>query len=392
MMGKNVLRFLAALACAGLLGAAPRHVQTADYFGGYHGTKAVPATFAAQYLTWAETDQPGSLALSALGVKAFLYSNPNIESAVDPMYRVDESAFFHGCDGQRIYIHDARGFAIMNPGSPALLHAWRQYVQRRSVGANFAAVFEDQAIFPSVYRVADPCNYNPQQWLAQLIQAQRNLGYPVIYNGLSDYHNHGVALEIALNATAIGGMMEQCYATSPPSTRAAGWQWTATQDTEIRMASERKYFFCLGNDTTHADRAYDSRIYVDASFLMTYDPRTSVLMEFYHTPSQFHVLPESEIVPLNPVRKKVSAIADLRQNGGAYVREYRNCFLAGRAQGACAVAVNPDPSNTAALSLRGYSHVVTLQGTDVYDGGKVLLVQQQPPSRLGPLQAVIAFR
>ncbi len=375
-----------------LLAAVPRHVPTADYFGGYSGTKTVPAQAAAPLLTWAETDQPGSRELAPLGVKPFLYSNPNIEMPGDPLYNSSESAFYHYCGGGRVRIRDARGFDVMNPGSTALRGAWRRYVQDRTAGADFYAVFEDEAAFPSVYRVGDPCNYTPQGWLSDLIQAQRMVGFRVIYNGLSDFYNHGVAREIALNATAIGGMMEQCYATSPPHPLATGWQWIAEENTEILMARAHKYFFCLGNDQTPADQVLPLRQYVYASYALTYDPRSSILMEFYKTPSFFHVLPESRLVPWNPVRQNVRTIDDLRQRGGAYVREYHDCYYDGRRVGACAVAVNPDERNSVPLYLNGYGRTLQLQGSGVYDGGTAFIARSPVPRQLGPLSAVVAFR
>lgn len=389
---RSILRLLAPFLVVALIAAVPRHVQTADYFGGYAGTKTVPADAAARLLSWGETDQSGSQELAAYGVKPILYSNPNLEEPGDPMYTSDESMFFHTCGGDRFKIRDARGFVVADPRSASLQRLWRQYVQQRSQGARYAAVFEDQAVRPSVYGVGDPCNYNANAWLANLNQAQRDLGYPIIYNGLSDFDNHGVAKEMALNATAIGGMMEQCYATSPPHSLAGGWQWTATENTEIRMARDRKYFFCYGNDLTPADQALNQRLYVYASFLLTYNLNTSVLWEYYKTPSNLHVMPESTLVALKPLQHSVNSVEQLRNRDGAYVREYLECYIDGRKQGACAVAVNPDEGATVQLSLHGYRRSARLEGSGIYDGGKISVTQGGVPGSLRPLSAVIAFK
>ncbi len=381
-----------ALLAGALVGAAPAHVQTADYFGGYAGTKNVPAPIAARWLSWAETGVPESGTLAALGVRTILYSNPHRTMPGDPLFTSDESTFAHDCAGARVNAGNGRypGLVLMNPAAPAIVRLWRQFVDAHQSGGHFDAVFEDEAVGDAY---ADrPCGFSMEAWLSATIDAQRRLGYPVIYNGLEDFNGHEIAPEIALNASAIGGMMEECYAQLAADHRVSGWQWTATEDTELRMARERKYFFCYGRDLTPAEQADASRMFVYASFLLSYDLDTSVLWEYYHTASGGHVMPESLLVARDPIRRDVASVDALRMPSGIYARAYRACFINGRAQGGCIAAVNPDSSATRAAPLTGYSRTLTLHGSGIFDGGTVSVDDVAPPSTLQPLQGVIAFK
>ncbi|MGZ3497441.1 MAG: putative glycoside hydrolase [Vulcanimicrobiaceae bacterium] len=365
--------------------------MTADYWGGYAGTKKVPAAQAAQWLNWVETGIDGAKQIAQLGVKTILYSNPHRIQPGTSMFTNDESVFAHDCSGQRVATSTRyAGQAMTDPHSEAMRQLWRQFVARRWQAAHFDAVFEDEAV-GTAYAQDQPCGYNFDDWLRATIDAQRELGFPVIYNGLSDFYNHGVAREIALNATAIGGMMENCYAQLQVDHRVSDWKWVATENTEFRMAAAHKYFFCYGRDLTPADQAYPSRMYTYASFLLSYDLSTSVLWEYYQTPSGAHVMPEVQVVPLSPVRQVTNADG-LRSSTGTYTREYRECYIDAKPVGPCAAAVNPDPNAAHALGLSGYTRTLQLQGSGIFDGGTIRINNQAPPSTLEPLGAVIAFR
>ncbi|HET9095601.1 MAG TPA: hypothetical protein VFN37_02980 [Candidatus Baltobacteraceae bacterium] len=389
-MMHSTRRVFAAFAALALLAAVPRHVQTADYWQGAAGTKNVPAQQAARALSWVETDVPGSQQISPLGVKTLLYTNPNRVMPGDPLYGPDEDEYAHTCGGARARGEARyRGLVLTNPRSRTLASMWRRSVDAHTHEAHFDAVFADEAVGTS-YAQDNPCNYDFDDWIRAETQLFRGLGYPVIYNGLNHFDNHGIAKEIALNKSAAGGMMEECYAQLDADHRVGGWQWWATEETELDMARDSKYFFCYGRDLTPADQAHDGRMYTYASFLLTYDPRTTVLWEYYKTPSGGHVMPESQLVALDPV-KRVTRVAQLRAPGGAYVREYRKCYLGGRFVGACAAAVNPD---TAAHDLRlpGYNRTLTLQGSGIFDGGTVRITAARPPEDLQPLGAAIVFK
>lgn len=370
-------------------GVVPHHIQTADYFGGYAGTHRVAPEVAARWLSWAETDNVNSLRLLPLGVKTLEYTNPYVESVGDPLYSKDESMYVHRCNGARLRLGNPR-FGITDPNSPILRSAYIRSVRQRESTGHFTAFFEDEALL-HYYGVRPPCNYNENNRLNGMIALQRAIGYPVVYNALEDFDHHSVAREIALNSTAIGGMMEDCYSTLDAPHTSSGWRWLATEQTEIDMARDGKYFFCYGRDLTPADQAIQQRLYVYASLLLTYDLSSTVLWEYYKTPSGEHVMPETQLVALDPIRTGIHTISQLRAVGGAYVREYRKCYIDGFAQGACVAAVNAD-STSHRMDLSGYSRILAIDGSGQFDGGKARVIRQNPPSVLNPGSAVIAFR
>lgn len=390
-MMSSVFRSLACLSTLLLVAAVPHHVQTADYWRGYAGTKTVPPEQAARWLSWVETDSYGSAAIAPYGVKTLLYTNPNREQPGDPMYGSQEDMYAHTCSGGRARAGvKYAGQVQTNPGSRALAQKWRKSVEGHSEGGHFDAVFSDDAD-GAIYAADQPCGYSLNDWLRGETQLQRSLGKPVIYNGLSDFNGHGVAKEIALNASAAGGMLEECYAQLSPDTRVNGWRWIATEETELRMAHDRKYFFCYGRDLTPADQAVPGRMYAYASFLLTYDPGTSVLWEYYKTPSGAHVMPESQLVAYNPVKRSVKTIEQLRTPEGLFERSYRHCYLDARPAGACVVVVNPD-DDAHRLALHGYGRTLSLHGSGVFDGGYASIDRNAPPSSVPPRGAVIAFK
>jgi hypothetical protein len=382
-------RALAVFATVCLLAESPpSHVATSDYFGGGVGTHFVDPADAGRWLTWAETDVADSPRLRAVGVKTLLYTDPNRTLSRQPEGRVDESAFAHDCAGGRVEAYRA-GQYLMDPHSPALLAAWKGHAQRYARAGQFDAVFEDDADDVAYLR-GMPCRYAPSDWLQATIAMQQALGYPIVYNGLSNFSGQSVSPAIGLNATAIGGMMEQCYARSPALPKTTGAHWLVTEDTELRMAAEGKLFFCYGNDTTPAVSALDGRLYVYASFLLGYDPSSSVLWEYYQGPSRFHVMPETQLVPLQP-RTTPRSVADLRTASGIYQRAYGACYLAGSPQGPCVVAVNPD-AQAHPLNLTGYTRTLQISGGGVLDGGTARVAAPGPPGTLGALSAVVAFK
>ena len=386
-MNARFLPLLALPATVCLLAAVPTHVQTSDYFGGYAGTHKVAPGVAARWLTWAQTNIADSVRIRPLGVKTMLYTDPNRQIAGEPLFTADESTFAHDCFGNRIAAQRAGQF-LMNPDSAALAQLWKGHVDRYSAEGHFDAVFEDDANDIAYVR-GMPCKYDAGAWLSATNAMQRSLDYPIIYNGLSNFTGKTISPAIGLNATAIGGMMEQCYAASSAQPKSSGTAWMVTEATELRMSRDGKLFFCYGNDTTPAGSATDGRIYAYASFLLTYDPASSVLWEYYQGPSAFHVMPETQLVALQP-RKLPNDLDDLLRNG-VYERRYAECRLAGRSEGPCIVVVNP-AQTAQPLSLPEFHRTLVLDGGGVLDGGSATIANAPPPATLGPLSAVIAFR
>lgn len=368
--------------------AVATHLPTADYFSGYAGTRSVSPEAAARSLTWAETDISTSPRLRALGIKTILYTDPNRTMVGDADFTPDDSAYAHDCYGRRIMANRPGQF-LMDPHSPVVRTVWRSHVTRYAAEGHFDAILNDDAN-NLLYAHGQPCNYQPMDWLQATNDLQQSLNYPVIYNALSTFTDRTVAMSIGLNRTAIGGMMEQCYAASPSQPRESGDSWYVAEATEIKMAQDHRFFFCYGNDTTNASLAIDSRLYVLASFLLTYNPSTSVLWEYYEGPSRFHVMPETGLVLLQPAQV-IRSVSDLLRPSGVYERDYSECYLGGRGQGPCIVAVNPDAVSHKLALNRQYRRTLTLFGGGVADGGTARILPPGPPAELAPLSATIAF-
>ena len=385
-----IMRALALFLLPASIGAtAPAHLLTGDHFGGYSGTHTVAADVAAQWLTWAETDFAGSRLLQRYGVKTMLYTDPNRVMKGDADFPSDESAFAHDCSGSRIESAHRAGQFVADPHAASLAAVWKSHVRRYVAEGHYDAVFEDDADTVR-YSTGQPCRFDAIDWLRATIAMQGSLGFPIIYNGLNDFSDRTVSISVALNQTAIGGMMEECYGSSPGLPRTSGDSWYVAEQTELRMSAERKLFFCYDNDTEPAAGAAASRLYVLGSFLLTYDAATSALWEYFQGPSHFHVMPEVQLVPLGPIESPRS-IDDLRVPTGLFERRYRSCYLARRNQGPCAVVVNPD-SSPHELPLNGYRRTLRISGAGILDGGTVRITQQAPPSELDGLSAVVAFR
>jgi hypothetical protein len=261
-------------------------------------------------------------------------------------------------------------------------------VTRYVAEGQYDAVFEDDANTVE-YTKGRPCNFDANDWLSATVAMQGALGFPVIYNGLSNFRDRTVSISIGLNQTAIGGMMEECYAAARVP-KQGGDRWYVAEATELRMVQARKLFFCYDNDTSPAAGALDARMYVLGSFLLTFDPGTSALWEYYQGPSRFHVMPETQLVPLQP-RKPISSVDDLRTIGGVYEREYAQCAIGGQSAGPCVIAVNPD-GGPHPLTLGGYRRTLQISGAGIVDGGTIRVSATAPPSQLGGLSAVIAFQ
>jgi hypothetical protein len=202
-----------------------------------------------------------------------------------------------------------------------------------------------------------------------------------------------VAPSIALNATSAGGMSEDCYvrADNTLRTRVA---WQATELTEIDMALAQKMFVCNGGMSTEGSIAIQQRIYQYASYLLTYDPQTTIYETQYADYSGLFVYPEAQLVAKQPLVGEPNNITSLQQSGGTYARQYKACYLAGNYVGPCAAVVNSNPVTMPSQPFPysgQYKHTLVLSGSDVLDGGTIATNGPAPPSQVPPSSAVIAF-
>jgi hypothetical protein len=380
-------------------GSVRTHVLTWDILGGALGTHKITWLQAAPWLTWAMTSSEDSVAIKAVGIKTTVYTNPNRQSKTDPMWTNDESTRAHDCNDHRLWSLAQPDHALMRVNSPHLAQLWKNYIQQVTVGWGgvFDAIFEDQAD-NTQYATGQPCKFDWNRWTIASNKLNRYVGVPIIYNGLSLFSGYGKTLgvspSIALNATSIGGEAEGCYTSynakdQPPHKYA----WQAFENTEIEMYGSGKLFLCGGGNLKPASTAISERMYMYSSFLLTYNPDTSMISERFASPSGFDVDPESQLVALNPLVSEPANVSGLLLSSGVYGREYGACYVDAVYIGKCAAVVNSETvGNIKAFPWPGkYRHTLVLTGGGVLDGGTMSTLGPPPPAQIDGEQGVIAF-
>ena len=372
-------------------GSVPKHVLTGDYLGAPYGSSAFAWSAYAPWLSWGEVEVPVATAIASSGIKTLYYTNPNRQAPGDNMYTSTESTFAHDCTGSRI-TNIGNNRNLMDPSSTAMWSLWQNVVVATKARAHYDAIFEDDA--DDIYdTTALPCGYAAATWLSSSNAENASLGSPVIYNGLGVLSaGYGVSSSIGLNATSAGGMMEGCYAQPGSRPVVQGKVWETVENTEILMAQQSKLFFCYANDLSPASASLSARMYTYASFLLTYDLNSSVLWEYFGTPSRFHVQPETALVATGAKVATPATITALQAPSGAYGREYLNCYLAGVAVGPCAVVVNSNYARSYSFPFTGYNHTLVLSGGGILDGGTVSVGGPAPSAVVPPLTGIVAFQ
>ncbi len=369
------------------------HVLTTDYFADQF--PAVTAAQMAPWLTSATAKAVDTAALKGAGIETMPYTNPNRQAPGGPMYTSDESTFAHDCSGNRITFPAHNGIYLMDPSSAKLAALWKQTIL--NMGGQFDMVYDDT---PDnlAGATALPCNFDQTAWTAAENAMNATLGRSIIYNGLGNLGKSGslwtISNAVGLNSSSVGGEMEGCYSNQDntnPKTHGPVWQ--VLENTEIQMAQQRKQFVCRALNLTPASTAVDQRIYLVASFLLTYDLGTSVLSEKYPVPSGFDEEPESELVVTNPVIPTPSDISGLQISSNVFGREYGACYVAGVSVGPCGIAVNADrPGATHQFPWGSkYQNTMVLSGGGILDGGTIATNGPAPASTIPGDDAVIAF-
>ncbi len=380
----------AAPTTAPVSGSVPSHVITGDYLGGYWGTHNVSWAAAAPYLTWAQTSVADAPAIHAAGIKTMFYTDPFKVQSNDPMYTTTESAFAHDCSGNRITTtYNGIVQYVMNAESSSLTTLYHNVVSNQIGSAPFDALFADNT---DLLGGTLPCGYTDSGWVSGMQSVFHGAARPVIYNGLSGFNGHGVSQTISISndSNVVGGNLEHCY-TDDSYAEYGGWIWSATENSEIQSAAKHKMFLCMERRTSSATSNYAARLFGYASFMLTYDPATSVLWEEFSTPSGFPVEPESKLVMLAPKVATPASVSGLLTSTGAYGREYGACYVWGSPVGPCAVVVNPD-SVAHALPYSGYGHTLALSGSGVLDGGSLSTSGGAPSGTVPALSGEVLFR
>ncbi len=349
----------------------------------------------APWVSWATATATQSIILHSLGVKTEVYTDPNREGPGDPLYTDEEATFAHDCNGKRITFPTKPGKYLMDPHSSKLATLWKDYVA--GVGGDFDAVYEDSADNVVGVTNALPCHFEQADWTSATNSMDDALDSSIIYNGLGTLSDNGgewsVSPAIGLNASSIGGTMEGCYSSAGSNPKPHEKVWAVMENTELEMVAGHKLFKCRGLNESSASQSISLRVYMDGSFLLTYDPSSSILAEKFTTPSGFLVNPESEFVPLDPLLAEPEDVSALQLPSGIYGRQYAACYLYGVSVGSCAVVVNADQSKSESFPWPGkYEHTLSLQGSDVLDGGTVSVTAGAPPHTVDPETAVIAIQ
>ncbi|MGB6985793.1 MAG: hypothetical protein WBD74_07470 [Candidatus Aquilonibacter sp.] len=377
---------------------AQTHVLTADYLGTPWGTTSVSASSAAPYLTWAQTGPTNASAIASAGIKTQLYLDPNRVLTTDALYSTaPAAAFATTCSGVRVTdVWDDVTQYVMNPSSAALQSAYATLAKDTIGSAHYDAIYQDDSgplsEFTYTFSPSLPCDYTDSAWISGSIALANAAPVPVIFNGLGIVDGNSPSLSLGLipSTNTIGGNFEGCYTTNTITIH-TGWLWTAEENTELETNAQNKMFSCQERNTNAGSSSTAARIYAYASFLLTYNPSLDVLWEDFETASGLHVFPEEELVVLDPTVATPASVASLEQPGGAYGRQFNECFVAGAFVGACAVALNPTTGVVAPFPFPQFGHTLTLSGSGVLDGGTMSTQGPAPPEYLDAGQAVIAF-
>jgi hypothetical protein len=375
------------------------HVLTWDALGTCCTSTTVTYAQSAPWLTWVMASVVDSVGYQGAGVQTMYYTQPNRQAPGSPEYTSDETTFAHDCSNNRIYDVHYTTEDLMQPSSAHLGELWQANVQSITASGKFNAIYEDLTD-TTIYANTLPCNFNQTQWSAWsngLTSYITSIGYPVIYNGLDAFGGTKTAPTIsptiAMNTSTIGGMAEGCYAHDGKFQETFQPNWSVTEDTEIQMGLAQKLFFCRNLDDTFAKNAVAPRIFAYASWLLTFHLKTSVYGSDFATPDGFHVLPEVELVPVSSVQNFPTDISQLLQTGGAYIRQWNDCYIAGTYVGPCAVAVNPNKQSvTYPFPAGEYKHTLVLAGQDIYGGGTIATNGPAPGTTVPELSAYILFQ
>jgi hypothetical protein len=377
----------------------------------FHKPQQVPLAQTARWLTWALADARVADEARRLGIRVYAYLDPSIQydpnRDFSPLYSEDEHTFLRGCDGRRAMLRagDLPGY-LMDLSDDGYRTRVRRYVDQ-NVRGHYDALFIDD-----VFAATDTFSTVTNRPCGRSFAAEREgtaalwqrLGMPVIFNGLGAAPDDGRTDPHAQSALdlpqVVGGMYEFCLTNRDDhmdhtfAHKRVEGAWRSIQNSHLATVAKDRLFFCFAASASAGDSpaGLDERAYVYASFLMVYQPRYSVLeMAPDATRRRLSVFPEAQLVALDPVLPAPADIDALRTPSGAYVREYRSCYLAGRDPQPCAAVVNPATDRSVALTLPGYRHALALRGGALADGGTVSRAGAAPVS-LGPASGPVLFR
>ena len=381
------------------------HLLTSIYSG---DVLNIAPSQAAPFLTigHANSGPTQSASYEAAGIDAIPYTDinhfiPSDGSGTNKTLSMADVALT--CGGQPVqwnkpnhpfmYLTDPR-----NPGTLAAWEAW--YSSFVAGGGQEFATFEDTADNPFTYAYpAPPCDaagtgvVSQAEWTAaeeaQEGAMQAFTGKPVFFNGLAaGYNKQMPATNALLDGPVAGGEMETC---APANVT----EWLNQVTIEIHAVQKQKYFVCHNEDGSDGStpQAIAFRTYQFATMMLDYDIAHTVYESYFGVgPSNLQVQPESEVVMESPVKATINTPADLLKPGGAYVRRYKTCYVAGVVIGACAAAVNPTSAGVPyPFAPTAFKHTMLLQGSGIYDGATVSALGPAPATTIAPYSGEVVF-
>ncbi len=370
------------------LGAAtlgiPLHVMTATNFWGYGGTPTtVPISAAQAYLTWVMPS--GSLApvVRAAGLKVISYVNFWRNYSTD----YPKTGYYDLRPGGAHFAAAARtcsGAVIKDPtygggyeadarSSAALGHA-RLVIGTQSVA--HAVLADDTGAMGGIPL---PCGFNLAAYKRATVNLEAQIPYKMFLNTLGAGSSAVSQADYAMAPNVLGAMCELCITANEKGgdvPRLNG-VWDDTENAEIKLIQNHKIFWLYARASGPATE-YRLRNYAFASFLLAYDPNYAIFQEILWTPHAFPIMPETGLVPMQPVTT-ASNVTGYARAGGTFMREFRACYYRGVGKGGCAVVVNPS-SYTRPVPTTAYAHSMVLSGSGVLDGGTVSFRGSRPSS------------
>lgn len=412
-------------------GSAPTHVMTAEYLGTLSTADAIlkntnPSVYA-PYLTIAYAMNNRIKLTQNAGIKTIAYTSPtqiwcsNGASPTMSSCTGDGGEFniFKGgytntqardCSGNLVYGYGGKAYVTnvlptYTAGGNTVANAG-PYYQAFYNSANSSLVSQNPGLVSPDYWFVDnandygispnPCGSTRAIWAQGLATSFGGLTMPgtskVILNSIGFWTmTDEQAVMNSLNSSNVAGAeYEGCYGqmyNGAPTVWGTNVKWYETQYAEINVIRKSKFFWCYNEVTTDGSTQVPNRIYMYASFLLTYNPQYAIFETAMATsPSRFKVYPETQFVPMNPTvtANDVSGY----KCGNVYCRNFGNCYFNGTNKGACEVVVNPDPTSTFAIPSNTFTHTLVLVGAGVLDGGSAAFNGPIVTS-LGPLKAAI---
>ena len=380
---------------------------------------------AGKYLNYAITDVTNNTSVRAAGIKAGFYfdihalcQSNNFGACLVGMVTTPESAFEHTCDGTNSRITDTHSGGVTQFVTDATSSGIRQvlantisYFGSKTWDFGLDDDAQDMSEISPYYNFvnyntgapqnpAPYCNFNESTYLSGMQAYYASSSIPIIANSLmpsgSSSASNGTKY---FNGAAplIGGMLEGAYADSfngPDRYKESGMIWQSEENSELATANANRLFVAYehlgGTDAT----GLDERTYTYASLMLGFSLNSTVLAEDgTAVNSGVYVNPEALLVPTSPLVSEPSNISSLQKNGGAYVREFANCYYNGNSIGACASVVNSNASSSVSMPAlsRSYAHTAVISGAGVVSGVDSGSVNVNGPSAPSTIQAKTAY-